>query len=94
MGIGVIADFMSPRGDFLHQLRIFVHPDAHQEEGCLGVVLVQQVENGQGFVTAPGGIEGDGDHLVFPFDGVNWQYLLRGYDGGRIRLQRAQIKAA
>ena len=45
MAVGVIADLMSPCCDRLHQVRVFVHPDTHQEEGCLGIIFVQQVKD-------------------------------------------------
>ena len=73
MGVGVVADLMPAGMDFLHQLRVFIHPDAHQEEGCPGPVFVEQVKYLPGLAAAPGRVEGNGNHAVLPLHTVDRQ---------------------
>ena len=82
--IGVIADLMSPLRNGLHHLRVLIHPQPHQEEGALSVVLVENVQELGRIVRAPAGIE------VTAITGSSRSTLYTG----RIRLVASTLVAA
>ena len=91
MFAGVIADFVPAVVNLLHQLRVFVNPDAHEEERRLGIVLVKQIEDAHGLIAAPRGVEGNRDHAVVALDGVNRQNPLGSEYGRRVLMQRPGV---
>ena len=53
MGIGVVADLVTPGENLLHHVRIFVHPASYQKEGRFHPILIQNIQNRDCLIRAP-----------------------------------------
>ena len=84
---------MPPRHDLLDQLGVFLRPDIHQEKGGFDVVFIQQIQDAQRFIPAPGRVKADGNLVVIAIDAVDGQLALTGYHADGIG-QRAHIGGA
>ena len=78
----VVANLMTPVHNFLHQVRILLHPDAYQKKSGLYLILIQDIQNLQGLAAAPGSVKADGDLAVIPLNAVYRQLpLVRQHRG-------------
>ena len=57
-------------------------------------MLIQNVQNGNGFVRPPGGVEADGEHLVVPLHAVDGQLALPCHHGGGVVAQAQGVGGA
>ena len=84
--VGVVFKLVAALDDGPGLLGVLVGPVAHDEERARHAVFFQHVENFLRVVRAPGGVEGDGTHLLVTLHAVDGQLprCRRGADGGGI----------
>ena len=54
MGIGMVHHLMPGVVERLHRLRVFIHPVAHDKEGCLDLIFAQNIDQHLGVLVPPG----------------------------------------
>ena len=78
VGVGVVHHLVAGVVEGLDGLRVFVHPVPHHEEGGLYVVFSKDVDELLGVLVAPGGVKGDGQHLLVPLNAVDGKLPVGG----------------
>ena len=69
----MIHDFVARVGQRLDGFRVFLRPVPDNEEGRMGLVFVQNVDQHLRILVSPCGVKRDRRHLVFPLHRINRQ---------------------
>ena len=79
--VGVAHDLVAGIVEGTHRFGVFFRPVAHDEERGLYVIFRQNVDERLGVLVAPGGVEGQGAHLLRPLHGVDGELAVGGGGG-------------
>ena len=78
MGVRVVHDLHACVCKLFHTLWIFIHPLAHEEEGRLYVIAVQNFDKLLRVLVAPGRVEAERNVFPVALDAVNREAPFRG----------------
>ena len=74
--VGVIHDLVPGVRERLNALWVSLRPLADNEKGRPDIVLSENINKQRGVLITPCGVEGETDHLLVAFYGINGQLTL------------------